>query len=406
MVPSPPTLQTTWLLPHIAAHLFSPLNLFLRLVTRGLALRAELEWDWKRTLGTPILSNLFDTMRNTLIPNLWPTNWIYRTFSNGMFWLQNLTTDLVGDLGWVPGIEPAGTKKQPEGPLGRLMLRKVCQTFPKTTVKSIPRNANNRKALLAGRDQQKHSPERISSLMFIIFHYIVGVQWSRSHVSIRAAWPTTRFASAPAKVQGWWCQSLSNWKFTVDGSSKSSNPFSWKQVKQNRSNYWSASIHRSDLRWHFSLSSLCCFASSEPTAFLQTLLHGPELFIQWDPTWRAWKTDEIKLTNIYLKPPSACKLKDLKESRLTMLNSLEALHSTIPYWEGSNSISNSWAPRWPFRLSCRISCNAWDSLVAILRQSLALLESSNTSLMLTKGMNSPDTLHPLTIGRWLSGRHF
>ena len=41
-----------------------------------------------------------------------------------------------------------------------------------------------------------------------------------------------------------------------------------------------------------------------------------------------------------------------------MLNSLEALHSTIPYWEGTNSISNSWAPRWPFRLSCRISCNA------------------------------------------------
>lgn len=99
MVPWPPTLQPTWLLPHLAAHLFSPLNLFLRLVTRGLALRAELEWDWKRTLGTPILSNLFDTMKNTPIPNLWPTNWIYRTFSNGMFWFQNLTTDLVRDVG-------------------------------------------------------------------------------------------------------------------------------------------------------------------------------------------------------------------------------------------------------------------------------------------------------------------
>ena len=130
MVPSAPTLQPTWLLPHIAAHLFSPLNLFLRLVTRGLALRAELEWDWKRTLGTPILSNLFDTMRNTPIPNLWPTNWIYRTFSNGMFWFQNLTTDLVGDLGWVPGIEPAGTKKQPEGPLGWLMLQKCVSNIP------------------------------------------------------------------------------------------------------------------------------------------------------------------------------------------------------------------------------------------------------------------------------------
>ena len=115
--------------------------------------------------------------------------------------------------------------------------------------------------------------------MFII--YSVS-QWLRSQVSIRAAWPTTRFASAPAKVQGWWCQSLSNPlagnKWNKTGLLKCLDLL-FEALKKD---------HRSLWKWPFyafpTFFFVLPFASSEPTAFLQTLLHGPELFIQWDPT--------------------------------------------------------------------------------------------------------------------------
>ena len=50
-------------------------------------------------------------------------------------------------MGWVPGIEPAGTKKQPEGPLGRLMLRKVCHPFPENHSQIDPKKRQQQKSI-------------------------------------------------------------------------------------------------------------------------------------------------------------------------------------------------------------------------------------------------------------------
>ncbi len=167
----------------------------------------------------------------------------------------------------------------------------------------------------------------------------------------------------------------------------------------------------------FSLSSLCCFASSDwvycfsantpPWTWALYSMRSNKTGLQ-----NGW-IKQSRQTFIVYKPPSAFKLKDLKESRPMLLNSLEVLLSTIPHARRANSISNSWAPRWPFRLSCRISFCV-DSPVAILRQSLALMEGSKTSWMLKvladygneTVLTHPDTLYALTIGSWLSERDF